>query len=420
MQKIGIGFGLAISLMLHFSCKSDDHKPDPQTEQPHFAHYIAIGNSLTAGYADKGLYRAGQLVAYPNLLAQQLQKVGGGVFQTPLFPEEKANGSGYMILRGMTDGIPVFEEVTTQLAYRSTDPPLLEKYTDVIHNLGVPGMRMDMAFYPGIGSPEGNMYFERLLPEAQALKTYFDYSTNQNHTFFSFSLGNNDLLGYAANGAVTEGPTTLLTSIADFETGLKNYMQALTVGGQQGIIATLPDVTAAPYFTTVTQELLLTNLNKQAGTTFENLFIQTKSGVRTATSDDLIVLEMATNGLLGTDGYGLLPENPIEDQYILDQDEIIEVQERTAAFNTLIRTIAQEKGLALADVHQFLNNVKAGILVDGIPVDATYITGRAFSLDGIHLTPAGNALMANLFILAINSHYQTQVPLVEVKNFLAD
>src|SRR5690606_40984575 len=50
-----------------------------------------------------------------------------------------------------------------------------------LNNLGVPGMRMDMAEIPGMGSVNGNMYFERLLPDQDYLKTYFTYSTTQNH-----------------------------------------------------------------------------------------------------------------------------------------------------------------------------------------------------------------------------------------------
>ena len=411
--------GLALSITLNFACKSTDPKPTHPEEQHLFTKYIAIGNSLSAGYADNGLYRAGQQVAYPNLIAQQMKKVGGGSFESPFFPEDKANGSGYMRLRSITNGMPEFDDVQSDLAYRSMAPLLLEKHTDSINNLGVPGMRMDMAFYPGVGSAAGNMYFERLLPESlTATTTYFAYSTSQNHSFFSFSLGNNDILGYATNGAVTEGPTTVLTDIEVFETGLNNYIHTLTESGQKGVIATIPDVTSTPYFTTVTKALLLSNVKEATGLDFGEVYIETKEGVRPALPDDLFVLELATNGLFGVDGYGLLPINPIEDKYILDSKEIKTVSERTAAFNDFIRGLAQVKGLAVADVHQFLNRVKIGITVEGVKVNADYITGKAFSLDGIHLTPIGNALMANLFIQAINDKYNTEIPPVAMEQFM--
>ncbi len=40
-----------------------------------FSNYVALGNSLTAGYADNALYITGQENSYPNILAQQFAKV---------------------------------------------------------------------------------------------------------------------------------------------------------------------------------------------------------------------------------------------------------------------------------------------------------------------------------------------------------
>jgi hypothetical protein len=36
-----------------------------------FSHYVAIGNSLTSGYTDGALFRAGQQNSIPNILAQR-------------------------------------------------------------------------------------------------------------------------------------------------------------------------------------------------------------------------------------------------------------------------------------------------------------------------------------------------------------
>ena len=39
--------------------------------EANFTHYVALGNSLTAGYADNALYITGQTNSYPNILAGQ-------------------------------------------------------------------------------------------------------------------------------------------------------------------------------------------------------------------------------------------------------------------------------------------------------------------------------------------------------------
>lgn len=415
--------GAALVLLSIASCKPTLDEYQASAGSVNFTKYVAIGNSLAAGYADGGLYLEGQKVAYPNLIAEQLKQVGGGEFKSPFFSEAQSNGSGYITLTGLVNGQPVTAQVTDKLAYRSASPKLLTKYTDPINNLGVPGMRMDMAFKAGIGSQAGNMYYERLLPDADALKTYFTYSTSQNHTFFSFALGNNDALGWATNGGVEDGPTSTLTETALFKTLLGSYVTALTVGDKKGVLATIPDVTATPYFTTVTRAALLAAVNAtNPPAPVTNIFIATKSGPRAATDKDYFVLPFSSTGLLGKPNeakipYGLHPLNPVEDKYVLDVSETETVVQRINEYNEAIKAAAASKNLALADVHGFLNNVKDGVRINGLAVSAKYITGNAFSLDGIHLTPIGNALMANIFINAINSKYGSKIPQVDVAKY---
>jgi hypothetical protein len=112
-----------------------------------FSRYVAVGNSLTAGYADNGLYRAGQLNSYPNILAGQLRLAGGAAeFRQPLFPENQANGTGYLTLAGLTNGVPTLAPAPPQaIRGRTTPHPLhnppgvlLTKYTEPIDNYGIP------------------------------------------------------------------------------------------------------------------------------------------------------------------------------------------------------------------------------------------------------------------------------------------
>ena len=51
-----------------------------------FTTFVALGDSLTAGYADGALYRDGQLESLPAILAQQFALAGGGAFTQPLMP----------------------------------------------------------------------------------------------------------------------------------------------------------------------------------------------------------------------------------------------------------------------------------------------------------------------------------------------
>lgn len=423
----------AVALLFILSCTPNIETPRPSSGVADFSRYIAIGNSLTAGFADGGLYLEGQEVAFPNLLAMQMKFAGGGDFTSPFFDTEHANGSGYLSLKAIVNGSPVMENITSNLAYRDAQQHLI-KHTGSIQNLGVPGMRLDLAFYPNFSAL--NNFFERLLPDAEVgTKTYFDYASAHEHTFFSFWLGNNDVLGFATAGGVENGPTSILTDKAVFDALYTDFINGLTGKQQKGVVATIPDVTAIPFFTTVTIDALLAAANASQPETADQLkaiYIQDKTapgtpgllppGVRVATAEDLVVLPFQSSGLLGTLNssqipYGLHPLNPIEDRYILDKTEVLRVKEYVKSYNESIKKIAETKGLALADVHEFLNQVKNGVLINGAEINATFITGGAFSLDGVHLTPKGNALITNLFIRAINTAYDAKLPEVDVNSY---
>lgn len=429
-QKITLA--AAATLLWVSSCAPALEGLKPTSGTADFSKYIAIGNSLTAGFADGGLYLEGQRVAYPNLIAEQLQHVGGGAFNSPFFKEEQRNGSGYLRLKSLVNGQPVMENVIENLAIRGQNPnkkPLYTKYTEETHNYGVPGMRMDMAFAPGIGTIMGNPFFERLLPDntPQDYK-YFDHVTKNEHTFFSFWLGNNDVLGYATNGAVEDplDPTTKLTSVALFTQLYTSFITALTSKEQKGVVATIPDVTSVPYFTTVTRAALLAavNVGRPPETHLKDLYIVASTGKRAAQDEDMFVLPFSSAGLLGKPSennpypYGLHPDNPIASKYVLDPEEVAIIKQRVADFNAVIKQVATSKGLAFADAHDFLNKVKSpGIKYNNIMINADFIKGNAFSLDGIHLTPMGNAIIANLFIDAINKQYNSSIGKVDASRY---
>ncbi|MBE8713289.1 SGNH/GDSL hydrolase family protein [Sphingobacterium hungaricum] len=419
---IKLFFGLA-ALAFATSCAPQLDELTPSAgSNADFTKYVAIGNSLTAGFADNGLYLAGQQVAYPNLIAEQMQKFGGAVgFNSPFFSAEQSDGTGYMRLTALVNGSPVIEMVPAQ-AVRSESPLLFTKYLDPITNLGVPGMRLDMMGIQGYGSAAGNPYFERLLPDASTLTTtYLSYASSQNHTFFSFWLGNNDVLGYATNGAVTTNSTNRLTTTTEFTALYTAFIGSLVTNGRKGVVATIPDVTSIPYFNTVTRVALLAAVNAVAPAPVADLYIATKTTPRAATDKDKFILTFSSiaGNLLGSTAnspypYGLHPLNPIEDQYVLDESEQATVATRVVEFNDVIKKVASDNDLAVADAYAFLNRVKSGIVVNGVNVSSSYITGNAFSLDGVHLTPLGNALTANLFIDAINAKYKSTIPKVDV------
>lgn len=424
---------LSASLLFFVSCKPDIKTPAASHGNADFSRYIALGNSLTAGYADGGLYLAGQMNSYPSIIAKQMLSVGGGTFTQPLFSAEQSNGSGYLQLTGFNaDGTPITTAVTSKLAIRGVvnvpgfgNVTLYTKYTGEINNYGVPGIKLAHITYAPYGNLNG--YFERLLPGNSPTNTttYLDFATTKPFTFFTNWLGNNDALGYATSG----GAGDVLTDQATFTALYSALITKLTAGGAKGVVATIPDVTAIPYFNTVTVSAIVAGVQK-ANPAVQGIYINalvsgTTYAPRLATSKDLVVLTFPTSKIgqtvatpAGNLPYGLTPYTPIDNQYVLDQNEVTMTQTYVTSYNNTIKSTASAKGLAVFDAYTFLNNVKqSGWLVDGVSLNSNYISGGIFSLDGVHLTPRGYAIVANEFIKAINSTYGSNIPQANVASY---
>ena len=466
----------ALSLLaLLAGCKPDlESSPKSSAGSADFSRYVAVGNSLTAGYESSGLSLEGQTNSYPNMLATQFKAVGGGEFVQPLFASSQANGSGYLRIANFTAaGSPVLVPETSSLAFvpGSAVPGinLLAKFAGAGNqNLGVPGIRVADVTTPEYGTNNMTMphafnnFFERLLP-AGSQASYQQYVQQQvaavNPTFFTNWLGNNDVLGYATSGGAD--PRSPLTLAAEFDTKYNAMTDVLTTGGAKGMLATIPTVTSVPFFTTVpplaaaagvganpvpdankaalTAALTLTAA--QAATIRFGLFIRTGAGaVREITGNDRLLL--TANGAIGSRatptstplGFGIAianldagqaarlavaaAPNPLPSQFVLDTREIDDVTARTTELNNIIKATAARKGLALFDAQVFFDGIaRNGIVTNGVSNTAGYVSGNLFSLDGVHPTPRGYAVIANEMVKTINSYYGAAVPGLNPNDF---
>jgi len=422
---------LAVAIFLVVSCKPEFKTITPSKGQADFTRYIAVGNSLTSGFADGGLYLEGQQNSFPDMIATQMKSVGGGTFYTPFFDAGQADGSGYKKLTSLVDGNPVLTDVAPQAVRGQVNVPgygnvtLFTKYTGEINNYGVPGIRLSLSTY----APYGNLnpYFERMLPGSAPMNntSYLDFVTAKPFTFFSMWLGNNDVLGYATSGAASaaDAPTDKATFTFLYNQVVSGLLKGGTgvTGAAKGVVATVPDVLSTPFFKTVTLASLLKAVQVSAPQV-NALYIRTGSGaVRAATDQDYFLLTLGSANVIGvpTGGvpYGLAPQNPIESKWVLDMDEAAVITDYTNAYNATIRAAAAANDLALVDAYALLKEYSTPRGVSGITVSTAFITGNLFSLDGIHLTPLGYAIIANEFIKAINAKYGSSIPGVDVSKY---
>ncbi len=502
---------LFAALVLLWSCDNDF---DPSVSEGYasngeadFTTYVALGNSLTAGYADGALYMSGQQNSYPAMMAGQMALAGGGDFTQPLMPDDIGGFSNF----GINGKFVLAVDNNGNLGPVQT--PSASPFTPangLYNNTGVPGAKSFHLVYPGYGDMAGlavqpqtaNPYFVRMA--SAPTTTVLGDAMAQNPTFFSLWIGNNDVLGYATNGG--DEMLDQITPTAMFEQAYSLMVQTLVSQGAKGVLANLPYVTSIPYFTTVPYNPLsaealgqgnatagiglindvntnlygplvqvltalgeedrvsllstsesnpvlindesLTNLSAQI------TFAAQASGdpmlmalapilgaqfgqARMAKPNDLVCLptssvigevnmdritqlmgmglDQATAASLSVNGVTL----PLEDRHVLTSVEVAECTEATDAYNNIIANLANSFDLAFYDASSDMMSLSSnsGLVFNGEAYDATFVTGGAFSLDGVHPNARGYAIIANGFMESINQKYGSSLPMINPNNY---
>ena len=263
-----------------------------------------------------------------------------------------------------------------------------------------------------------------------------------------------------------------------FAAAYSAQVDALVAGGAKGVLLNIPDVTSIPYFTTVpaqsipldaatagavnaqfalyngalgqlvaagfisAEEAALRQVNFNEGINYPIMTdvdltdvtaILIGGGIdpqtaallgqlRQVKSDDLVVLTASSalgsvpdpSNPLGIVGVSI----PLTNQFVLTSTEQDRVATAGAAYNAIIEGLAAANELGYGDMKSALADVAAnGAAYNGGLLTSTYVTGGAFSLDGVHPTPRGYAFTANTIIDVINTTYNASIPKVDIGTY---
>ena len=233
-----------------------------------FTTYVALGNSLTAGYMDGTMYRSGQQYSFPNLLAKQFAVVGGGVFTQPSFSDDTNDLGGLLFMGQTAASTRLIINMQTGGPQNLAGTPTIEiskLQEKAYNNMGVPGAKSFHLIAPGYGNianmaaGKANPYFVRHATSPNT--TVLSDAMSLNPTFFTNWIGANDVLAYALSGGTginQEGNTNPasyngndITDPQVFAAAYTTIINTLTSKGAKGVVATIPYVTSIPHFTTV-------------------------------------------------------------------------------------------------------------------------------------------------------------------------
>jgi hypothetical protein len=398
------------------------------------ARYVAIGNSLTAGYMDGGLMMAGQAYSYPNLIAGQLglsrtQFTQPWIAAPGIGGVDGANVTGVLYFNGTTItalGSTPEGDVQSELLLAAAQPT---QY----HNLGVPGATLhdgmnayssttcvsylldpedENPFFNFINRP--TLFLNHALTAANGV-TYqsasqFSQAVAKGGALTTLWLGNNDVLAQATSGEPAAGFGNLnsagaLAFQADYTKLLSMLAGGLAVRNNglkpTIVVANIPSVASTPFF--IPKAVFDTYVASLPAGAWRGTYAESNVQYVLFTALTWLAEQPASE-----------PYAPVPDDQTLDAAETTDVLTATAVFNGTIQAIvnavnaADVANVGLVDMNAVLasrsdNEKRHFLFLRGAGMSvAAAAAATLFSLDGIHPNSHGQGVMANAFIDVIN------------------
>lgn len=387
--------------------------------------YVALGNSITAGWQSGGINDSTQSASYARLFALQAETR----FAYPAFVKSFTVPSGSSTLTITTGCPPMIGNWRSQKTTDSLVPTPggcalrdLAKATDVLNNVAVPfAYATDLLLTgPGTKFP--------VAPHTFILggKAQVDRALDAEPTFVSLWIGNNETLSPATVGLIG-GNASLgvpgLVSVSEFSAAFTAAVDSLVRArpNLEGILIGAVKVANTPRF--FSADSLISPLKKTAFDTFHGRGSSTIVGCGTSVTGWLVSAELA-KAIRAGQHPALVSCNPsltpgAGDIFMLSPTEVATLNAATDGYNATIQAKATALGWAYLDPNPVLEAQKTGA-TPAIPAfpnftsntrdAATAVFGALFSLDGVHPSAAGHKIVANAMIDAVNAQYTFQIP----------
>jgi hypothetical protein len=405
-----------------------------------FSNFVALGDSYGAGFESGSLNLNHQQFSWPAIVAKQLgyrlctpaDTATANCFAQPLvsFPGIEKE----LLLQGIIPSANIAQPAGP------SGQPLMTTFGRPYNNLSIPGatvgalLAVDGNEFPRLGEPTV-VSFGRFILRGNG--TAVKQAIAQNPTFIALWIGGNDYLNIIFSG----DPSTL-TPTATFKAQYELVLDSL-IGGTQNpgmVVGNLP--TGIPPYLRLIPPFLTDASGAPVLVGGQRIFFNVRTGPDDAQGNPTQAPIAATTLIpFGTrtklaQGYGLpaflkavppfslLPHTgePLEQTDVITAEELATVVARVGEYNAIINSAAAARNIPVADVAGLFNRVisATGEKLGPITITGAPVTGGFFSFDFFHLTDLGYLLLGNEFIKAINSGYDTDIPLASITQLFAD
>ena len=361
----------------------------PESDRPDLNRYVAMGSSLSMGFASGGLTADGQRASWPAQLATR----AGVEFTLPVIDAPGCPPPLVTPLGNLRRADNSIFGTPTTCAPNSAGVSLPEQ------NVAISGATATAAVSFTPLNNAGDPLYSRVLAGNQ---TQLRAVEAMNPTFVSVEFGSNEILP-AMSGLVSDASTSGFTgSFTQIATELRQRTSA------KAIMALLPsDVRKFPAMRTGPEVA-----SQRAAFAARNISVNTNSDASTnhVTLIGKILPTLVIAAARAATGLGpadlSCADVPNTRDGILTPGDITTLNAAVKLINDIITDRANDNNFALFSLGSLYDTVK-----DGIPFDLNAILtsttpfGSLMSLDGIHPSPAGHAILASAAQAGIVAKY---------------
>jgi lysophospholipase L1-like esterase len=382
--------------------------PHPLPTGEIFQSYVAIGNSITAGFQSNGINDSTQRQSFARLLAGQM----GTQYH---YASIAGRGCPPPIANGLTGALFGTGSTSTTCDLRAA-----ASVTDVLNNVAVPGARV---LDPTAStSPASNVLTTLILGG----KTQVQKALNAQPTFATIWIGNNDVLQAGITGYLvpTSIPTLginspgIVSTQTQFQTNYDAMMKQLldSAPALKGVLIGVVQVSGVPLLSSgaliASSAAIQAGISQAAGKPVTVNANCAGSAALVNVPQLIGVIRAGTHPATIACAKGSDPTDAhVGDAYVLDPTELNTLQTTIAAYNAYISGKATASGFAYYDPNVLLAAQRATGAIPPFPnfASATATYGTLISLDGVHPAAAAHKLIANDLITAINAKYGTSL-----------